>query len=612
MTVKVTFLPGQKEIEVVSGIDLLKAAAQAGVMVEGNCGGKGTCGKCKVRLVSGPAENPTAGEKKHLSEKELAAGWVLACQRPVWEDVTVEVIGQKDAFVRKTDLASAVGAVELNTCVEKTFLKLNVPTIEDQKADYERVIESLSLSDERTNLKVLSNLAQVLRRSHFEVTPVMIDGKLISVEEGDTTDRKFGMVFDIGTTTVVGYLLDLNSGSVIATSALTNSQNVFGADVISRINHAINDKNGLAELQKKVLEAMNEIISHLYQKADVKGEEVYETVVVGNTTMSHLFWGIDPSYLAPAPFIPVFTRTLEAEARELGLNMHPYGRVLILPNIAGYVGSDTVGVMLATHINNRKGYTVAVDIGTNGEVVLAGEGRILTCSTAAGPAFEGAQIKNGMRAADGAIEAVYIDGGEVQIVVIGKSKPKGICGSGLIDAVAQMLKAGIIDSSGRFTDPEDADCLLDPKLKTRIIKGNNGFEFILVPADLSATGENIVVSQKDIRELQLGKGAIHAGIQVLMQIMGITPKDLSEILLAGAFGNYIKKESALAIGLFPAIPLDRIISVGNAAGDGAKLALLSKKERAIAQDLARKAEHVELSSRLDFQNEFVNALGFPE
>jgi uncharacterized 2Fe-2S/4Fe-4S cluster protein (DUF4445 family) len=612
VAVKVKFLPGQKVVEVLPGTDLLKAAAQAGVPVEGNCGGKGTCGKCKVRLVSGPVKNLTEAEKKHLSEKELAAGWVLACQRPVWEDVTVEVMGQKDAYARKTSLSSAVDTVEINSSVEKLFLKLNAPTIKDQKADYERVIEGLSLLDESTNLSVLSNLAQVLRRSRFQVTPVTIDGKLIAVEEGDTTGRKFGLVFDIGTTTVVGYLLDLNTGNVVATSALTNPQNVFGADVISRINHVINDKSGLADLQKKVLEAMNEITNQLYHKANVNSEEVYETVVVGNTTMSHLFWGLDPSYLAPAPFIPVFTHTIEAEARELGLNMHPYGRVSILPNIAGYVGSDTVGVMLATHINERKGYTVAVDIGTNGEVVLAGGGRVLTCSTAAGPAFEGAQIQDGMRAADGAIESVYIDRDEVKIEVIGNCRAKGICGSGLIDAVAQMLKAGIIDTSGRFTDPEDADCLLDPKLKTRIIKGNNGFEFILVPADLSATGENIVVSQKDIRELQLGKGAIYAGIQVLMQIMGITPKDISEILLAGAFGNYIKKESAMAIGLFPRVPITRITSVGNAAGDGAKLALLSKKERAAAQELARRAEHVELSSRLDFQNEFVNALGFPE
>lgn len=607
-SVKVNFLAQQKEVEVSAGSTLLQAAAKAGVPVEGNCGGKGTCGKCKARIVSGGGGKASPVELKYLSPAELETGWVLACQCSLWNDVVVEVRAQKDAYHRKSDLNRGEWGVAIEPSVEKILVSMTPPSVEDQTPDCERLLGHLPQMRQDVSRDLLSALPRILREAEFKVTAAMAGGRLLAVEPGDTTARKFGLAFDIGTTTVVGSLVDLNSGEVLADSAATNPQNVFGADVISRINHAAG--GGLRQLQDKVVGAVNSIIRQLLAEAGINKNEVYEAVVVGNTTMSHLFLGIDPTYLAPAPFIPAFSRAVEVGTAELGLDMHPGGRVVVLPNIAGYVGSDTVGVMLATRIEQREGICLAVDIGTNGEVVLSGRGRILTCSTAAGPAFEGAQIRHGMRAAEGAIEAVSIDG-DVTLKVIGNTAPRGICGSGLIDAVAEMAKSGVIDATGRFVGPGASGLSLDPRLMARLRRGENGCEFVLAPAGISAAGEDIVITQKDLRELQLAKGAIYAGIRVLLRELGVSGEDVTQVLLAGAFGNYIKKESALAIGLLPEMPLDRINSVGNAAGDGAKLALVSKSERARALSLARRAEHVELSTRAVFQEEFINALYFP-
>jgi len=425
------------------------------------------------------------------------------------------------------------------------------------------------------------------------------------------TGRKYGLAFDLGTTTVVGWLVDLDTGDTLAARAVTNPQNVYGADVISRIGHA-GTHEGLRQLQQKILAACNEIIRCLLDEGRVAGDEIYEIVAVGNTTMSHLFLGIDPTFLATAPYVPAFAGRMELEARELGLDVMPAGRVVVLPNIAGYVGSDTVGVMLATDIGRRPGFCLAVDIGTNGEVVLAGRGRLLTCSTAAGPAFEGARIRHGMRAAAGAIEGVRIDGGEVGLEVIDDATPLGICGSGLLDAAAAMVQVGLISPTGRLLPPESLPEGVPPGLKERLRRGKDGTEFVLAQDGSVATGEDIVITQKDIRELQLAKAAIYAGIQVLLKELEVTPEEIDEILLAGAFGNYIKIDSALALGLLPAVAPGRIKAVGNAAGDGARMALISGTARAEASDLARRAGHVELSTWPDFQDEFVNAMYFPK
>ncbi len=610
----VTFLPRHAETRVSRGTDLLTAAAQAGVPVEGSCGGHGTCGKCNVKLIEGKHGSPDPLEVEHLSPAELAEGWVLACRRTVEQDSVVQVPAHVDVSHRKGSLKGEVLPVAAEPSVEKLAVQLEHPTVEDQTADLDRLLSRLPAPAPRISRRELGGLPRLLRQNDFSVTVALAGGRLIAVEPGDTTESNYGLAFDIGTTTVMGSLLDLNSGTLLEIAAATNPQSVHGADVISRITYA-SGESGLEQLHRKVIGAMNEITGSLLARAGIDPDHVYETLVVGNTTMSHLFLGIDPTYLAPAPFIPAYQRAVEAEAAELGLKTHPAGRVLALPNLAGYVGSDTVGVILATGLDLSGDATcLAVDIGTNGELVLAAKGRLLTCSTAAGPALEGAKITHGMRAAEGAIEAVHI-GEELQLSVIGDVPSRGVCGSGLIDAVAELLRAGLIDTLGQFVDPEFVDPETDGRklpafLKERLRPGESGFEFVLAWKGHSGIREDIVLTQGDVAELQLAKGAIHAGFKILLKEAGLSVSDVDQVLLAGAFGNYIRKESALSIGLLPDLPVERITPVGNAAGDGARMALVSRSIRQRAFSLPGRVEHIELSSRPEFQDEFIDALPF--
>lgn len=610
MKVRISFITaaGQRtDLIVEEGSNLLEAAAGAGVAVEGNCGGKGSCGKCKVKLTPKSPAAPTDTEIKFLSAGDLEKGWVLACQRAATEDTVVEVPEQSDAFQRKITLSEDGNGIMAAPAIKKIELILDHPSVKDQTPDLERLLSKLPLNPAEISPRLLPGLPQILRKDRFTVTAVLAADKLIAVEPGRTADCLYGIAFDIGTTTIMGSLHDLEGGKALAVGAATNPQNVYGADVISRITYASAGKGGLQRLQQKVIGALNEIIENLVREAGIKPHQIYEAVAVGNTTMSHLFLGIDPAYLAPAPFIPAYRRPPVLEAAEIGLSINPAGQIVVLPNIAGYVGSDTVGVIIATGLEQRSDCCAVIDIGTNGELALSAGERILTCSTAAGPAFEGAQIRWGMRAADGAIEAVRIDDqGEVLVEVIGKVPPRGICGSGLIDAAAALLQAGVIMPSGRLVDPDTTGAHLPPPLKSRLRRGEGGFEFILI-----AEGEQeILLTQADLRELQLAKGAIYAGLQILLKEAGLEESDLDEVLLAGAFGNYIRKESARAIGLLPDVPLDRITPVGNAAGRGAKMALVSKTERARAFALPDLVEHVELSARPDFQDAFIKALSF--
>ncbi len=619
MEYTVNFKSHGKTVKVESGSTILDAAALAGIPLESNCGAAGTCGKCRVRIEEG--FNPQAervGEKFFTAE-EMDNGWVLACRYEVDRDIVVDVPVQNDAFSRKTKLNSLLDNIVLNSPVQKKYIEMDKPSIKDQCPDYERIIRAagLDIAKQKPNPHLLAIIPKLVRDSNFAVTAVIHGDQLMWLEAGDTSQQRYGMVFDIGTTTVVALLINLNDGNIEGAAAETNPQNVFGADVISRINYVISEPDkGLAQLHSKVVECMGNLALRAIAEAGVDKTMVYECTVVGNTTMSQLFAGVDPSYLAPAPFIPGYVHSVELLAKELGFDLNPEAKVHLLPNIAGYVGSDTVGVILGTHIHERPGITVAIDVGTNGEIVAAGKGRILACSTAAGPAFEGAQIKHGMRAAEGAIEAVYIDNeaGTCKIEVIGDKKPRGICGSGILDAVAQLYQSGIIDYKGAFNvgaDKEEAESKIHPELRKRIVKQDDGYEFILSTKEESAKGRAVVLCQKDIRELQLGKGAIYAGIKVLLGELGVTLADVDSVMIAGAFGSYIRESSGLIIGLFPSLPNGKIEFIGNAASEGARLALVSQEERELCQELARRSEYIELSSRMDFQNEYVMALYFP-
>jgi len=418
----------------------------------------------------------------------------------------------------------------------------------------------------------------------------------------------YGIAFDIGTTTVVGMLWSLLSGELIDVEALTNYQSVHGADIISRIQFCNKDPDNISAMQKKIINCLNDILDKLYARNGIKADSVSDVTVVGNTTMSHLFLGVSPKSLARAPFTPVFSSAQNVSAKDLGLNVSHCANIHLLPNIAGHVGSDIVGMILASGIYKKSGSHIAIDIGTNGEIVAIKDGKMLTCSTAAGPAFEGATIAQGMRAAAGAIEYVKITSDDVIIKTIDDQPAIGICGSGLIDIVAELLKSNIVDETGRmFTKDKALEAGIHPSLASRLNGSAPNISFRLTPDDAKTI---VSITQQDIREVQLAKGAILAGIQTLMKILDMQEETIDSIMIAGAFGNYIQIENALKIGLFPDIPLEKIISIGNAAGAGSSMALLSAQMRELASKIAVDIQHIELSLNIDFQEFYIYAMNF--
>jgi uncharacterized 2Fe-2S/4Fe-4S cluster protein (DUF4445 family) len=447
---------------------------------------------------------------------------------------------------------------------------------------------------------VLRTIPRALRESGFKVTAVLGGEQLVALEPGDTTGECFGVAFDVGTTTLVGTLMNLRTGMAAGVLSTLNGQAPFGADVISRISHGMNGPDSVLELQAAVVATMNSILSGLYEQTGVSADRTYEAVVVGNATMLHLLFGIDPSPLAVMPFTPAFMEPLLVAASEIGLDIHPNGFIQTLPALGAYVGADIVAGVLATSVVREDKLRVFVDVGTNGEIVLGSAQRALATAAPAGPAFEGSQIRCGMRATEGAIEGVTL-GDTVELQVIGGDVPaQGICGSGLVDAVAQLLHVGLLDHSGRMKAGVDVP---GHPLADRLIDVDGVRAFLLA--------EGVFLSQRDVRELQFAKGSIATGIKVLMDILGVETKDLDEVLLGGSFGSYLNPESAKIIGLVPAVDVDKIIAVGNSAGEGAKIALLSYRERQVAFELPSRIEYIELSGRADFNDSFVSVLQFP-
>ncbi len=425
---------------------------------------------------------------------------------------------------------------------------------------------------------------------------VILEGGKELIVEPDPTNEQYGMAFDIGTTTVVGYLIDLRSGAVAAVDSTLNPQVSFGEDVMSRIAYATKNEDGLEKLNRIIIAAMNEIIKNVASEAGIEPSDISRATAVGNTTMHHFFLGIDPKSLGVAPFTPVVLESVDVRAKELGLGISEAGYVHVLPNVAGFVGADTVGVLIASEPYKQEGTTLTIDVGTNGEIVLSGNGRMTAASCATGPALEGAHIRHGMRAKPGAIEHMRIDREtyDVRCEVIGNVRPVGICGSGVIDAVAGMLEAGILQKNGRF----DQDARTD-----RLRQGADGYEFVIAAKD------DIVITQKDISEVRLAKAALYAGAKVLMKHAGVSGVD--RICLAGAFGSHIDPRAAMVIGMFPDCPLENVRAIGNAAGDGARMALVNAKKRAEAKEIAGKIEYIELTVDPDFETEFVNAMHLP-
>jgi len=604
-SVKIRFEPDGMEVLVPVGTTITKAAFLAGCEIGMACGGVGTCGKCRVTAF-GEVDEPDPSEKRYLTTEELAQGVRLACRARVVGDAVVTVPTSSRSLVQKVLSHNTIYDVHIEPAVMKIYVELPKPSLSDERGDFERLAAALTVYDVEANLSVpmARILPDLLREADYRITAVVNDKELIAVEPGDTVRQNYGIAFDLGSTTVAGYLVDLNTGYEVAVASTINPQASYGDDLVSRINFAGTEPNGLMRLQKAAANAFNEIISQLTKVRQTDPANIYEVTVVGNTCMTHLFLGLNVSSLGLAPYVPTVCREMTLRGSEAGLNVNPGAIVRVLPNVAGFVGSDLVCVVLATLREDEYRTRLAVDIGTNGEMALIHNGKIYACSAAAGPAFEGARISHGMRGAPGAIDSVKISE-RVEITTIDNRPAIGICGSGLVDAVAEMLEAGIIDESGRMLTPDEAGRLPND-LRSRLIETENGPEFILARKQ-----EPVTISQKDIRQLQLAKGSIRAAIETLFKIAGAMAEDLDEILLAGSFGNYIRIESALKIGLLPPISANRITPVGNAAGAGAKLALISTKERERASRLADIIEHIELANHPDYRNEFVERMLFP-
>ena len=621
--IKVTFLPDKKNIKIHKGTTILEALEKARIKINIPCGGKGICGKCKI-LINKGITTTTPIEKKLLSEEEIRKGFRLACQTKLFKDAIIEIpleirLDFKRVFYSnlKGDIHCIKNNFAIDSNLKKVFLDLKKPSLDDQRSDWGRIKDGLSskkienISNLKISLQILKKIPILIRKADSKIIVTICNDEIIDIESGNTAKKSYGIAFDIGTTTVVGYLIDLGSGEELSAVAKTNPQIIHGDDVISRIEFIQKQKNGLEKLQKEVVNALNEIIRETTQKAKINKKNIYETVIVGNTCMHHLFLGLNPINLAPSPYIPVIKESLSLKAKDIPeLELNPTANIHILPNISAFVGADIVGGILSTSMWREDKTVLFVDLGTNGEIVLGSRERLWACSAAAGPAFEGSRISSGMRAAEGAIDKVKIDNKFIIYKVIEDGKVRGICGSGLIDLIAELLKLGLINKSGKLIDREECNFELSEEIRKRIIKGQKGNKFLLVKSKETENEKPIYLTQRDIREVQLAKAAIYAGIKILLKEVNIPPEDIQKILLAGAFGNFIDKKSARRIGLIPNLPLKKIESVGNAAGRGAEMALCSKKMRELSQEISKKVKYVELSSRLDFQKEFIEVMFF--
>ncbi|MGH2998436.1 MAG: ASKHA domain-containing protein, partial [Gaiellaceae bacterium] len=579
-----------KEARVIAGTTLFDAASWNGVAIDSTCGGHGTCKKCKVRVVSGEVDISPV-DPRAFTVDELKAGWRLACRAPAHADVTVEVPLLQTR--PKAALAGVGRHVILRPAVQKRYVELEEPTLEDQRSDLERLLDAMDDVEPRVPLDVVRSLGHTLRSADWKVTGVLADDVLIDVEAGDTSDRRHAISFDLGTTTVVATLLDLETGQPMAVRSILNAQQPFGADVISRISATMMEEDALDRLRTHAHETLQQLTDEVCGEAGVDPAEVYEVVVTGNVTMIQIALGIDPEPLSMAPFT-IAARTMpEAKASDFGLRVHERAPAVLFPALGAYVGPDIVAGILATGLTLDRRVRLFIDVGTNSEIVLGSSAKALATAAPAGPAFEAAQIRCGMRAADGAIEGVKIVDGDVQLTVIGDVEPVGLCGSGLVDAVAELVGAGILDHSGRF--------VLDSSPRLDKIGEENVFRLT----------DDVYLSQRDVRELQFAKASIATGWNLLCRDLGVAPEEIAQVLLGGSFGTYLTPASAVKIGLVPKLPLARIVAAGNVAGEGAKIVALSVTERAAANAILDEVEYVELSGRADFNDLFIDQLAFP-
>ncbi len=592
MTVYIDFEPVGRRGECTPGQTLLDCARQLGVDLVSLCGGMGSCGRCIVQVLDGEVSQPAPDEGEYLGSKELAEGYRLACRAIPLADCRVSVPPESLTAPQRTQVEGEEIPVTPDPLVKTYLLTLRAPSLDDLRADAERLSEALEqqhgIVAARLDLTTFRDLPPRLRSEGWQIRVAMRDGEIVALLPLEA--NPLGLAVDLGTTKIAAYLIDLETGETLASEGLMNPQIAYGEDVVARMASVQTDPSEAKRLQALVIDVLNEAVAKMCGEIDAEPAEIVEMVVVGNTAMHHLFLLLPVQQLATAPYVPAVTSALDVKARELGLNIAPGAYVHLLPNIAGYVGADHVAMLLATQVAQADGVVLALDIGTNTEVCLSNRGNLTSLSCASGPAFEGAHIKHGMRAANGAIEHLRMVGDRIEVQTIGGVPPVGLCGSGILDTLAQLVQSGVVDGRGRMGN--------HPRVR------NDGHvrEFVLVERDDDRPA--ITFTQKDVRELQLAKGAMRTGIEVLLRTNELTADDIDHVIVAGAFGTYIDIASAITIGMLPRLPLDRFHQVGNAAGMGARLALISRAKRAEAQAVARRVQYVELASDPQFSKTF--------
>ena len=626
-TYQVIFQPSGRRGKILEGKTVLEASRELGVEIESVCGEAKACGKCKVKLEEGFFERYgitslpenlssfTEEEEKFINENDRAEGYRLGCVARIIGHVLITVPEESRLGKQVVRKAATERVIDLKPAISLHYVELSPPTFHDTLGDFDRLKKAIAEKYNAASLHIdypaLLKLPAALRQENWKVTVVLWMGKeILDVKPGNIDDA-YGLALDIGTTTVAGYLCSLRSGRVIATESMMNPQVTFGEDVMSRITYAMTHEDGFERVHRSIIDGLNGLIRTVADGCGLSPDDILELAVVGNTVMHHFFLKIHPEYLGVAPFPPAIHRSVDVKARDLGLHVHPCANVHVLPIEAGFVGADNVGVLIAEEPYNQDAMALIIDIGTNGELVLGNRRIMVSSSCATGPALEGAHIKFGMRAAPGAIERIRIhpETYEVNFKVIGQdvwhsdlkiTTAKGICGSGIIDGMAELYRTGLIDKSGRFRKGIDT-----PRLKASDGKP----EFVIAWKDETSIGKDITITQQDVRNVQLAKGALYTGAKLMMKKLGI--EKLDKVILAGAFGSYIDAEEALVLGMFPDCDLKHVYAVGNAAGDGARIALLNRDKRVEADTIAKKVEYMELTVEGDFQKEFMEAMQFP-
>ena len=602
LTYIIDFEPIGRRVEITPGESLLEAAHSAGVELVSICGGKGSCDGCRVRVMSGKLSSPTPDEESVIIPNELEEGCRLACQAKPQTNVKVEVPPESLAMTQRLQLEGQGVRVVGERIIIPVDLVLEPASLTDLRSDTERLRDALQIAgyaNVSLSPDVLFTLSGILRGQNWRVRAALHGDRVVALLPDDA--QMLGLAVDVGTTKVAAYLLDLESGDVLAVRGAMNPQISFGEDVISRIDYCNKNEGGRETLQGKVIAALNEMIAEMCAEADVSPEQIVEAVIVGNTAMHHLLAGLPVRQLAMAPYVPAVGEALDLPAGEIGLEISPGAFIHLPPNVAGFVGADHVSMVLSTDIWQTKNTVIALDIGTNTEITLAVGGRMLSCSCASGPAFEGAHIRDGMRASPGAIERVQIKNGQPNIYTVGEKPPVGICGSGILDTVAELFKDGIIDRRGSFQEGA-------ANVKEGTSTGYK--EFLLVPSKDSGHGKEIVVTRADVNEIQLAKAAIRAGLEILLEEGGIEAGDIDEFIIAGAFGTYLDVGSAIIVGMFPELPRDRFRQVGNAAGTGAQQMLISGERRRVADEIPERVDYVELTTHAGFEKAFMKAMFF--